>query len=150
MARKLRSALIITLVVGMLASLAIAAPLFSGASAPPGAVEAAEKAATAWLADLDAGRYDRTWEEAAPLFKEAVPKAEWAKMAAAARAPLGALEARKIVSAEYATSLPGAPDGEYVVIQTAARFQNKAEATETVTPMKAPDGRWRVSGYYVR
>ena len=50
----------------------------------------------------------------------------------------------------YTTNLPGAPDGEYVVIQYKTSFQNKASAIETVTPMRDPDGVYRVSGYYIR
>jgi hypothetical protein len=46
--------------------------------------------------------------------------------------------------------MPGAPDGEYSVIQFATSFRHKAAATETVTLMKDSDGRWRVSGYYIR
>jgi hypothetical protein len=45
--------------------------------------------------------------------------------------------------------LPGVPDGEYVVIQFSTVLEKKAAATETVTPMKGPDGHWRVSGYYI-
>jgi hypothetical protein len=48
------------------------------------------------------------------------------------------------------TSLPGAPDGEYVVIQFMSSFENKRFAIETVTPMKDKDAKWRVSGYYMR
>ena len=48
------------------------------------------------------------------------------------------------------TSMPGAPDGEYVVIQYSTNFQNKKSAIETVTPMKNKGGEWRVSGYYIK
>jgi len=48
------------------------------------------------------------------------------------------------------TSMPGAPDGEYVVIQFESSFANKKSAVETVTPMKGEDGVWRVSGYYIK
>ncbi len=48
------------------------------------------------------------------------------------------------------TSLPGAPDGEYVVIQIQTSFENKKSAVETITPMLDKDGRWRVSGYQIR
>ena len=51
---------------------------------------------------------------------------------------------------EYQTSLPGAPDGQYVVIQFKTSFENKRSAVETVTPMFGKDQRWRVSGYYIR
>jgi hypothetical protein len=63
---------------------------------------------------------------------------------------MGDFISRSVKSAEYATSLPGAPDGEYVVIQFSAGFTNKKSAIETVTPMKDPDGKWRVSGYYIK
>jgi hypothetical protein len=46
--------------------------------------------------------------------------------------------------------LPGAPDGEYVVIQFEASFEKKKAAVETVTPMVDEDGEWRVSGYYLK
>jgi hypothetical protein len=54
------------------------------------------------------------------------------------------------LSASYQTSLPGAFDGEYVVIQFETSFENKKSAVETVTPMKDKDGRWRVSGYFIK
>jgi hypothetical protein len=48
------------------------------------------------------------------------------------------------------TTMPGAPDGEYVVIQYQTTFEHKNSAVETVTPMLDNDGQWRVSGYYIR
>lgn len=89
-------------------------------------------------------------EGAAAYFKKAVDQPGWQKQLDAARTPLGKLISRTLKSAKYATSLPGAPDGEYVVIQFDTSFQNKQSAVETVTPMKEPDGRWRVSGYVIR
>ncbi|HXF81037.1 MAG TPA: DUF4019 domain-containing protein, partial [Usitatibacter sp.] len=59
------------------------------------------------------------------------------------------LIARKVRSARYTRELPNAPAGEYVVIQYDTRFERVPHAVETVTPMKDPDGTWRVSGYFV-
>ncbi len=108
------------------------------------------KAAESWLARVDAGVYGKSWDQSAELFKNALSKEEWNKALNAARKPLGDLVSRKVKSTNYATSLPGAPDGEYVVIQFTTSFVNKRSAVETVTPMKDPDGLWRVSGYYIR
>jgi len=47
-----------------------------------------------------------------------------------------------------ALSLPGAPDGEYVVIQYETQFEHHTPA-ETVTPMLDKDGAWKVSGYFI-
>ena len=63
---------------------------------------------------------------------------------------MGELVSRVVKSATYAKTLPGAPDGEYVVIQFETTFANKKSAVETVTPMVDSDGKWHVSGYYIR
>jgi hypothetical protein len=69
----------------------------------------------------------------------------------ATRAPLGKLISRSVKSAAYKTSLPGMPDGKYVVIQYETAFEHKKSAIETVTPSLGEDGRqWRVSGYFIR
>jgi len=115
-----------------------------------GEVAKAQREAAAWLALTDDGQYSESWEAAASLFKAAVTKADWEKAVKSARSPLGALKSRRLKSATFARSLPGAPDGEYVVIQFDAQFENKAAAIETVTPMREKDGSWRVSGYYIK
>ena len=108
------------------------------------------KAAESWLGLVDVGEYGTSWDESSELFKAAVSKEEWEQALNSARNPLGELVNRTVLATKYATSLPGAPDGEYVVIQFTTRFTNKKSAIETVTPMRDPDGAWRVSGYYVK
>jgi len=110
----------------------------------------AKEAAAAWLKLVDAGRYGESWDGAAALFRASVTREQWEGAARAARAPLGALKSRKPRSATARKSLPGAPDGEFVVIQYQARFEGKAAAVETVTPMREKDGSWKVSGYYIK
>jgi hypothetical protein len=109
----------------------------------------AEKAAASWLALTDSGSYSQSWEQAAQVFKAAVTKEQWAQALSTARASLGKVVSRKMKSATYTTTLPGAPDGQYVVIQYETSFENKAAAVETVTPMLEKDGQWHVSGYYI-
>ncbi len=83
------------------------------------------------------------------MFKTAMTKKQWEEKVKAARAPLGKVNSREVKSATYAKQLPGAPDGEYVVIQYDTSFEKKKSAVETVTPML--DGTtWKVSGYYIR
>jgi hypothetical protein len=114
------------------------------------AVDEATKAADRWLKLVDAGDYKQSWDTASSLLKNAVTEDQWAQQVGTARKPLGALVSRKLKSTQYATSLPGAPDGKYVVIQYESVFQNKSAAVETVTPMLDQDGQWRVSGYFIR
>jgi hypothetical protein len=47
-------------------------------------------------------------------------------------------------------NVPGAPAGEYVVIQYDTQFENAASAIETITPMHEKDGSWKVCGYYIK
>ena len=96
------------------------------------AVEAAKK----WLALVDKGEYGKSWEAAAGYFKAAVAEKQWEQTMAAVRSPLGKVITRKLKSKQYATSLPGAPDGEYVVIQFETSFENKKFSVETITPMR--------------
>ena len=112
--------------------------------------QAAQAAAEAWLSLVDAGNASQSWTEAATLFKKRVDQQRWETALSATRAPLGKMVSRTLKSASYAKSLPGGPDGEYVVIKFDATFENKQSAIETVTPMKEPDGRWRVSGYFIK
>ena len=57
---------------------------------------------------------------------------------------------RKLKTAKYQTTLPGAPDGQYVVLVFDTSFQNKKEAVETVTMQLEMDGAWKPSGYFIR
>ncbi len=114
------------------------------------AVEQAKKADQAWLKLVDEGKYQESWDQAASFFKDHVTADRWAEMAAAVRKPLGPVVSREFKLAHYSTSLPGAPDGEYVVIQYDTSFANKKAAVEIVTPMLDKDGQWRVSGYYIK
>lgn len=123
----------------------------------PGALQAnevAEKAAitasSAWLSLVDQGNYIESWNQASGLFKAAVTKEQWQQSLKTFRLPLGKVVVRKLESKQYTKTLPGAPDGEYVVIQFETTFENKQSATETVTPMLDKDGVWRVSGYYIK
>jgi hypothetical protein len=115
-----------------------------------GMTQEAVHAAMAWLKNVDKKQYDISWSQSADYFRQAVSREQWGESMKSVREPLGKLVSRKIISKEYKTSLPGAPDGEYVVIQFQTSFENKKEAVETVTPMKDKDGVWRVSGYYIK
>lgn len=112
--------------------------------------DAAQAAAASWLKIVDKADYATSWEEAAKLFKGAVTKDQWKQAAAGVRGPLGKVISRKVKSREYKEKVPGAPDGKYVIVQFDTVFEKKSSAVETVTPMLDPDGKWRVSGYFIR
>lgn len=132
---------------------AIAMALFASSATGAGeeqSVAAAKDAAMAWLALADAGQYQQSWQQASSSFRSSITSSHWQSALQAARLPLGALKARRVKSATYTRSLPGAPDGEYVVIQYDSSFEHKAAAVETVTPSRERDGSWRVAGYFIK
>lgn len=107
-------------------------------------------AAQAWLAHVDAGRNAESWDEASTFFRDSVPKVQWQTAVDSARGPLGVVISRKLRAVTYAHTLPGAPAGDYFVIQFDTRFENGPQSTETVTPMREKDGSWKVAGYFIR
>ncbi|WP_291980391.1 DUF4019 domain-containing protein [Luteitalea sp.] len=111
---------------------------------------AAETAATAWLAQVDAGKYADSWTSAASAFKQAVTQEKWQDAVKRVRDQVGALKSRTKSSAAPMTNPPGAPAGEYVIIQYSATFEQRATATETVTAVRDADGTWRIVGYFVQ
>ena len=114
------------------------------------AVEQATKAAESWLKLLDDGDYMACYQQASQIVKDHLSQDAFVQQFSATRKILGAVVSRNLKVAQYATSLPGAPDGQYVVIEYDTSFANKKSATETVTPMLDKDGQWRVSGYYIK
>ncbi|MDR3460594.1 MAG: DUF4019 domain-containing protein [Verrucomicrobiae bacterium] len=111
---------------------------------------AAISAAQAWLALLDAGHWSESWNEAAAYFRGAVTEAAWENSMTTFRQPLGDLVARHLKSAQSQTEMPGAPDGQYVVMQFETAFANKKSAIETVTFMLGTEGTWRSAGYFIK
>ena len=129
-----------------LAFLILAPASFAEQSIELAAISAAEN----FLQLVDSGRYSESWDATSSFFKQQVSKQQWEKQLESFRPTFGNLIKREIKGQKYTKSLPGAPDGEYVVIQFSTSFTNKKNAIETVTPMLESDGEWRVTGYYIR
>ena len=112
--------------------------------------KAGETAAERWLGIVDEGNYGESWKEAATLFRQAITQERWEQALQGVRKPLGKLISRQMTSRTYTTSLPGAPDGEYVVLKFETSFERKKSAVETVTSTLDKDGQWRVAGYFIK
>lgn len=125
----------------------VLAPLGAHSDTPE---SAAADAASTWLALVDGGNYYQSWATTSDRFRNTISRSDWVQTASRVRDPLGTLKSRHLVSATATHSLPGAPDGDYVVLRYASSFANKAAAIETVTPVKESDGHWRVSGYFIK
>ncbi len=117
---------------------------------PEAAEQAAVEAAQDWLNHIDAGDSDASWAGASSTFRAAVTKAQWRESVSRVQGSHGRPISRSLDSAEYASALPGAPDGHYVILTYSTRFERKENGAETVVPELDQDGKWHVSGYFVR
>ncbi len=125
----------------------VAAAGVIGVAAP--AEEDAEAGAKAWVALIDSQKYAQSWTESSSLFQAGVKQSDWVPMVKKVRDGMGSLVTRKPLKTTMAKSLPGAPDGEYAVVQFDTAFKNKAKAVETITMMK-DDGKWKCAGYFIK
>ena len=114
------------------------------------AAQLAQKQADAWVKVVDEGKYAESWEKASPLFQQSVTQAQWEQAARQVRDPLGELKSRELNKAEYTTTLPKAPEGEYVVVEYTASFANRDNATETVILSKTEEDGWATVGYFIQ
>jgi uncharacterized protein DUF4019 len=109
-------------------------------------IEAARK----WLALLDAGKFGVAWDASSAHLKSVVTRQKWVTEITKARKPLGKLRTRKPEKFARAHSLPGAPDGDYSIVEFESVYANGKQATEQVIWMFEADSVWRVSGYFIR
>jgi Protein of unknown function (DUF4019) len=112
--------------------------------------QGATAAAETWLGHVDAGDYAGSWREASAYVQGAITEQAWVASLTRVRTPMGKLLSRQLTQVQHTTSMPGAPDGDYVVMQFDTRFQHKQAAVETVTFMQEKKGEWKAAGYYIK
>ena len=110
----------------------------------------ASQVAQSWLVDIDGDQYGKSWDKTASVFQNQISKQQWDVQMIRIRGLLGAATKRKLISANLRHQLPGMPDGEYVVLLYQTTFEHKAQGSETITPMRDKDGKWKVAGYLIR
>lgn len=148
--RRLLCAALLALAAPWCASANPTAPASTSTNALADPQAAAREVAAIWMKEIDGDQYGKSWDQAASLFQSEVTREKWETNMIRVRGLLGSAEKRKLVSSRYQHSLPGMPDGDYVVITWATQFEHKARALEIITPMKDKDGRWKVAGYVIR
>lgn len=126
------------------------APPIAPTSANRTAEEAAARDVAPWLRQLDRDEFGGAWDGASDYLKLALQRDAFIESLKSVRQALGKTLSRKLASAQYATSMPSAPDGHYVVMQYAVALEHKQSAVETVIAALDSNGTWRVSGYFVR
>lgn len=116
-------------------------------------LQGSEQAASEVLRLLDGARYPESWAGASEIFRTRIARDDWARNAAAARVPLGAVARRKLRSLHYTTTLPKEQDllaGDYVTLIYDSQFSNKADVAENLIAVRERDGVWRLAGYFIQ
>jgi hypothetical protein len=85
-----------------------------------------------YLALLDDGQYESTWDAMSPFFKLLHDQYLWQGKQQAIRDAYGPLKSRLIRLSSQRQTYKNSPDGNYVVVQFDTVFRNKAKAVETV------------------
>jgi opacity protein-like surface antigen len=131
--------------------LVLAASAARAADEPPKPPDSqpAVAAMTTWLHVIDEGNYGKSWDDASKLFQGALGRERWIDTMNGGRKPLGDLVKRVLKSSTFRKALPGAPDGEYFVIQFNASYSGKADAVETVTAVHE-GADWKAAGYFIK
>lgn len=111
--------------------------------------DSAEAAAEDWLALVDSAAYDDSWQKAAPVFQSGIGQDQWAQTLQQVSAQVGSIENRMLQDSQYRTTLPNAPEGEYVVLQYVSSFERLPQAMEMVVMTKTGVGDWQAAGYQV-
>ncbi|SFK34145.1 regulatory protein, luxR family [Sphingomonas sp. NFR04] len=146
--------LIMSLFIAAVAAIALHAPSAPAPQAPvtaPAAenTPASLDAALAWVALVDQGKWQESWQAAAGMFRAQVSDARWAEMVTPVRKPLGAVVSRTFESVLKSKTLPGAPDGDYEILKFQTAFADRPNSVETVMLVREGSG-WRVIGYFIR
>ena len=112
----------------------------------PGATGAAET----WLGHVDAGHYAGSWRETSASMQSAITEQAWIASLTRVCTPLGQVVSRPLTQVQHTQSMPGAPEGDSVVMQFDTRFENNHTAVETVTLVQEKKGEWKAAGYYIK
>ncbi len=112
-------------------------------------VARAREAALAWLALVDAGRFDATWDEAATSFQKGQKKADWSKGLGSTRPTMGKLISRTFRNFQIRTALPSLPPDKYITIRFTSVFEKHQAGAESVTLVKDGARGFRMMSYFV-
>jgi hypothetical protein len=99
-----------------------------------------------WVSEIDAGKYEESYNFACDAMREKVPQDHWVTVLKSLRSPWGSVVSRKQLSHIYKPNgIPGL-EGECMVITYDTSFKKLDPATEIIV-LKWENGKWRGAGY---
>jgi hypothetical protein len=102
--------------------------------------------AKAWLAQIDAGNYDQSYNDGGSALHEKVPEDKWTKILKTERPPLGKVKSRTEADHAYHPNGFEGVDGEFFVVSYHTAFETKPDEIEYVV-LRREGGRWHGVGY---
>jgi hypothetical protein len=104
-------------------------------------------AARSWLAEIDAGKYEQSYDQGCTALHNKTSKVEWVTVLTAIRPEIfGKLLHRSESSFSYKPDGFEGMDGECAVLIYNASFSKIGDVMEVVV-LKREDGQWRGAGY---
>jgi hypothetical protein len=135
-----------TLRIFLFSAVALAAMNRAHADADPALVNEALAAAHGWLAQIDSGKYEESYDAGCLAFHNKVTQVQWTTVLKSLRPPLGTVVSRKVVKTEYKPDGLEGLQGECMVITYNTAFSKVPTDLEIVV-LKREDGQWRGAGY---
>jgi hypothetical protein len=102
-----------------------------------------------WLAEIDAGKLDSSYEEGCLAFQKKVSKQQWVTVLQALRPTIGTMTSRHEIKYQYKPDGFEGLDGEIILLMYDTVFSKLGE-TEEIVELKREDGQWRGAGYNVQ
>ncbi|MEO8878864.1 MAG: DUF4019 domain-containing protein [Gemmatimonadaceae bacterium] len=110
----------------------------------------ADAQATSWLTLVDAGKSTETWRAVGAVLRDGISAEKWAEEVERVQTSLGPLTSRTMAVEQRLDTLPGLPEGDYIVRQYHSIYSEIRAVVETLTLQRESDSVWRVVGYFVR
>lgn len=124
-------------------------PASETAEASEAKLEAAVRAAEAWLKLIDAGKYTEAWEEAAAITRKSIPKEQVIQGHQELARKNGKRLTRSLAGREFERMASGALSPNHVLLTYHTNFEFVGARNETLGCVLEADGRWRVETWRV-
>ena len=144
--RSARACVLKTLRISLACSVALLAMNRVKADEDPALINDAIAAAHNWLAQIDSGKYEDSYNEGCLAFHNKVSEVQWTTVLKSLRPPLGTVVSRKVVKTEYKPDGLEGLQGECMVITYNTAF-SKVPVDMEIVVLKREDGQWRGAGY---
>lgn len=133
-------------------SLSVAPHPHEGFDFPTAEMEAVADVGLAWLALVDAGEFEECWASGSAALQTSASPEELKARINAGREKFRPMGARSLVRIQELRNPPGAPPGDYVMLQyrtEASGGRTVMTVIETVVPRREGDA-WRVAAYFIQ